>query len=274
MLLLMTSGAMYPEVQAKSITRLPGCTEGFVAQGGVRTHTPYNFFFQSEKARTKVVVAGVILSVNASKPIFQRSTAATMSQRSSEDLVCDAKSGDRQAFEELYHRYYPTVVRRLTHLTGPSAPVMDLVQETFLSAYQNLSRFRGEAPFGHWVLRIATNIARNHYRQGHRCLWRLWAKPEEQEKVAASLHAVDERYPHIQAVHQALDRLSLSHREAVILFELEGLSLSELAAALEIPLHAAASRVRRGRCALRRTLARMGFAPLLEVMAFCPGDPP
>lgn len=186
-----------------------------------------------------------------------------------------AQAGDRAAFEELYSRSYPAVVRRLTHLMGPSVSVSDMVQETFINAFRGLPRFRGESHFCHWVLRIATNIARSSYRRSRRSFFRLWERPEEEERVASPLESVDESYPTLHAVHQALRRISPPLREAVVLFELEGLSLAEIASQLELPLHTVASRVRRGREQLRAALERMGFAPLLQTtVALCSGDPP
>ena len=91
--------------------------------------------------------------------------------------------------------------------------------------------------------------------------------------MACSLKSVDETYPTLRAVHRALGQLSDSLREAVVLFELEGLSLAEMSLELDVPLHTAASRVRRGREKLRRSLERMGYAPLLQSVVLCGGEP-
>lgn len=194
-------------------------------------------------------------------------------QRSSVELVQLSRDGDREAFEELYRRYYPQVVRRLTHLVGPGGAVHDLVQETFLQAYQNLKRFRADSPFAHWILRIATNAARTHFRKSKRSIWRLWDRPEAETSIQSPIKSVDDAYPTLQAVHQALERLSPALREAVVLFELEGLTLAEMAAELGIPLHTAASRVRRGREQLRKSLLHMGFTPMVQAVVLCAGEP-
>jgi RNA polymerase sigma-70 factor (ECF subfamily) len=194
----------------------------------------------------------------------------------SDELVRRAQRGDRVAFEELYHRFYPAVAKRLTHLLSPASPqVNDLAQDTFAQAFQNLHRFRGDGHFCHWLLRIASNAARSSYRRERRSIFRLWDRPERQEAVASPLQSVDETYPTLQAVHQALSKLSPNLREAVVLFELEGLSLAEMSADLGIPLHTAASRVRRGRERLRKALERMGYAPLSQTrtsVALCSGE--
>lgn len=194
-------------------------------------------------------------------------------RQTSDELVQLARQGQREAFEELYRRYYPQVVRRLTHLVGPGAAVHDLVQETFLQSYQNLKKFRGESPFIHWLLRIASNVARSHFRQTRRSLWKLWERPEAETSIPSPIKSVDDAYPTLQAVHHALAGLSPALREAVVLFELEGLTLVEMSSQLGIPLHTAASRVRRGRKGLRKQLEQMGFAPMVQAVALCAGEP-
>jgi RNA polymerase sigma-70 factor (ECF subfamily) len=152
--------------------------------------------------------------------------------------------------------------------------VGDLVQEVFLRAYIKIGQYRGEAPFLHWLLRIARNVARTHFRQQGRRRWRLWERLEEETEVPAAQTCVRETSPDLSAVHAALERLSTTLREAVVLFELEELSLKELAAALEVPLSTAASRVRRGRIKLRKILEDMGYSPEISgVVLCCKGAP-
>jgi len=207
----------------------------------------------------------------------------TLAESQTEELLARAQAGGRAAFEELYRRYTPPVARRIAHLLGPrhASSVHDLVQETFVQAYRSLGQVRGGegGSFAGWVLRIATNLARGHYRRLSRRPWRLWGRPEEEHAVPSREVAVDQSYPTLQFVHRGLEALSPKLREAVVLFELEGLSLVEMATALEIPLHTAASRVRRGREELRRELVRLGWHPREELSdegaaAFCRSEQP
>ena len=183
------------------------------------------------------------------------------SEVTAEELVSRARRGDRAAFEELYLRYHPMVIKRLVHLCGPRVGVADMAQEVFACAYRGLGRFRGDAPVHRWLLRIATNQARSHHRRRATSFLRLWEIPEQAEQVPCPLETVDLAYPQLAAVHRGLAKLSPRLREAVVLFELEGLTLAEMAAELEISLNTAASRVRRGRQKLKRILERMGYAP-------------
>jgi RNA polymerase sigma-70 factor (ECF subfamily) len=174
-------------------------------------------------------------------------------------LVTAAARGDTLAFRRLYERHVARVMRRLSHLMGPHGSIDDLVQDTFLRAMKSLSRFRGERPFLHWLLRIATSVARDEQRRARRSLWTLLTRPQTLDDALGS-DARAEGYADLVTVHRALDQLSPRLREVVILFELEGESLAEIAVELRLPLHTVASRLRRGRERLRAVLRRSGYA--------------
>lgn len=192
---------------------------------------------------------------------------------SSRVLVERSRTGDRAAFEELYLRYHKMVLRRLIHLCGPAAPVADMAQDVFTSAYRSIRKYRGDAPVHHWLMRIATNRARTHHRRRATRRWLLWERPDQEEQVRCPLETVDLALPHLAAVHEGLARLSPRLREAVVLYELEGLSLAEMSSELGLSLNTAASRVRRGRRKLKKILEGMGFAPeQASGAALCGGE--
>jgi RNA polymerase sigma-70 factor (ECF subfamily) len=173
------------------------------------------------------------------------------------ELVRAAAAGEPGAFARLYERHARRVARRLSHLVGPAGGVDDLLQETFLRALRALPRFRGESPFCYWLLRIAASVARDEQRRRRRSPWRLFAQAEELD-AAPAREVGNEGRPDLAAVQCALARLSPRLRHVVVLFELEGLTLVEIADELAIPLHTAGSRLRRGRAKLRRLLERAG----------------
>ncbi|MCB9557691.1 MAG: RNA polymerase sigma factor [Deltaproteobacteria bacterium] len=185
----------------------------------------------------------------------------------SQALLNAARQGDDVALRRLYEVHLAAVVRRVCALGGPrldSATVADLVQETFARAFERLSSYREDAPFAHWLTRIATNVARSHFRRGRRALFALFDRPERLESVPMTMRLADERYLELELLHRALDGLSGRLREAILLHEVEGLSLAETAEVLEVPLHTAASRVRRAREQLRRRLRELDVGPLLS----------
>src|SRR5215469_4929166 len=74
-------------------------------------------------------------------------------------LLEQAQAGDMSAFEALVERHRDKVYGLALRMTRSDADAAEITQDTFLSAYQHLSEFRGEAAFGSWVHRIAANNA-------------------------------------------------------------------------------------------------------------------
>jgi len=77
-------------------------------------------------------------------------------------LAQKASRGDRAAFSELVKRHMNAVVALTYRMTGDRDSALDLAQESFVSAWENLSRFRGDAKFESWVYRIAVNKCLNY----------------------------------------------------------------------------------------------------------------
>jgi RNA polymerase sigma-70 factor (ECF subfamily) len=177
------------------------------------------------------------------------------------------RAGEAAAFDRLVQERSGEVYALLYRLTEDAEEARDLTQETFLRAFQNVSRFRGDADLKTWIYRIAINQARNR--------WRWWRRRrrdltvsldvesgERQEPLSASLPDREQRNPEQEtlsrererALRRALQTLSRPFREAVILRDVEGLSYEEIAATLEISIGTVKSRLSRGRIELRRKL--------------------
>ena len=177
------------------------------------------------------------------------------------------RRGEVAAFERLVAEQTGEVYALLYRLTADTEEARDLTQETFLRAFQSISRFRGDANLKTWIYRIAVNQARNR--------WRWWRRRKRDATV--SLDATDERHeqplsarlrnddavdPEQETlgkeregqVHDALLGLRRSYREAVILRDVEGFSYEEVADTLQISIGTVKSRISRGRLELRRKL--------------------
>src|SRR5581483_7962365 len=74
-------------------------------------------------------------------------------------LVAQAREGDTQAFGELVRRYETKIFRLAQHITQNREDAEDVLQETFLKAYEHLDQFQGNSKFYTWVVRIAVNQA-------------------------------------------------------------------------------------------------------------------
>jgi RNA polymerase sigma-70 factor, ECF subfamily len=156
-------------------------------------------------------------------------------------------SGDRAAGERLVTEQYPRIDRLLRHLTGAVEVAEDLTQQTFLKAWQALASFRGEASLGTWLHRIAYHEY-THWLRGrrdHAPLEEAGDLPDQQAE--GSLEAM--------LLRGALARLSPEHREAFLLYHVQGLSVPEVAGVMEVPLGTVKSRLFHARQRLRELLA-------------------
>ncbi|MEO8435935.1 MAG: sigma-70 family RNA polymerase sigma factor [Pyrinomonadaceae bacterium] len=176
------------------------------------------------------------------------------------------KRGDTAAFDCLVKERSGDVYALLYRLTEDAEEARDLTQETFLRAFQSISRFRGDADLKTWIYRIAINQARNR--------WRWWRRRRRDVHVSLdatssqSDQTVGSRLPASEAdpeqetlaheretvLRTALNSLGQSYREAVILRDVEGFSYEEIATTLEISIGTVKSRLSRGRLELRRKL--------------------
>ena len=83
------------------------------------------------------------------------------------DMVEKAKNGDISAFADLYTLYKTPVYNLCLRLTRDVLDAEDLTQEVFLQVYRKVNSFRGEAAFGSWLYRVATNVTMMHLRRGN-----------------------------------------------------------------------------------------------------------
>ena len=157
----------------------------------------------------------------------------------------------RAAFGELVRRHQSAVRNFLRHLSGGDAALADdLAQETFLTAYRGLARYRGESAFPTWLLGIAHNHWRNARRR-QRDHVALDADENAHPTVPAPTRTTDLRHD----LAAALGRLSPDEQTAVHLCYQQGLSHSEIAAVLDWPLGTVKTHLARGKDKLRQLLA-------------------
>ncbi|GAC1436951.1 MAG: sigma-70 family RNA polymerase sigma factor [Chloroflexota bacterium] len=177
-------------------------------------------------------------------------------------LVVAAQAGDDDAFALLVTRHTPALLRLSARALGDTGAAEDVVQETFLHAYDALRMFRGEARLGTWLARIALRRCQERWSKERRRLEiaevrrveLLWADPTYSVNPVAVAEAAERRV----LLEAALSRLPAPLRLAVLLHDAEGLPIGEVAALTGAPLGTAKSRVRRGRAMLVTVLAEAG----------------
>lgn len=149
-----------------------------------------------------------------------------------ERLITRCRLGETAAFEELYVLYEGLVFRHAYHLTGDCEDAQDIRQETFVRAYRTIRSFRGECEVRTWLLKICSNLCRNRWRSKQRrrevSLDEMDLDPRCQA-LDAKLPGAGQESELAATMLDALGGLPPSHREIIILRDIEGLSARETA---------------------------------------------
>jgi RNA polymerase sigma factor (sigma-70 family) len=169
------------------------------------------------------------------------------------------RGGDREAGGALFDRYFDVLARFFANKLGDGLD--DLVQQTFLAAVEGRDRYRGDAPFRNYLLRIGHNILCKHYRQQR-------VRNVEPDLSVSAIVDLDPS-PSSIAVRRGEQVLLLQALRAIpfdcqVVLELafwEHASLSEVAEILEIPVGTAKSRMRRAKQLLRERIEQLASSP-------------
>src|SRR6476660_4448499 len=87
-------------------------------------------------------------------------------ERTEAELIADVLKGDAASFEPLVEKYSPRVFATARRYARRDSEVEDIAQEVWLKAFQKLGTFRGDAPFEHWLMRLAVHTCYDFLR-GH-----------------------------------------------------------------------------------------------------------
>ncbi len=184
-------------------------------------------------------------------------------ERSEAELIAAVLKGDAASFEPLVEKYSPRVFATARRYARRESEVEDIVQEVWLKAFQKLSSFRGDAPFEHWLMRLAVrtcyDFLRSHQRNREATFSEL-SEPEEDwldrfvnRPEAASEDAEAAR----QLVERLLEQLSPPARLVITLLEIEDRSVKEIAQLTGWSVPLVKVRAFRARAEMRKVLARI-----------------
>lgn len=184
----------------------------------------------------------------------------TAPELSDADLVSEALAGRRTALAELLLRHWDTAVCLAGRVLGSADLGRDAAQEAAIAAMTDLERLRSPDRFGAWFCGIALNVARRWLRQLRREQPGDPAAYGERACSAPGPEEAAEVADLAARVRSAIGELAPGQRDAVLLFYLQGLSHSEVAAELGVSAGAVKARLHQARAALAPRLA-----PIIEI---------
>jgi RNA polymerase sigma-70 factor (ECF subfamily) len=152
------------------------------------------------------------------------------------ELIAAVWNGDAASFEPLIRKYQPRIFATARRYARRESEVEDIVQEVFIKAFQKLNSFRGEAPFEHWLMRLAVRTCYDFLRGHQRNRETAFSELTETETDWLDRFVVrpDTTAENADAARQLVDkilsRLSPAARMVITLLEIEGRPVKEIAA--------------------------------------------
>jgi len=162
-------------------------------------------------------------------------------------LLAQAREGDTEAFAEFVRLLERRVRSVLARLLDDERDVEEAAQDTFVQAWRNLERFRGDAQPFTWLYRIAVNEALQRTRRR-----RVETRPLEEAPEPAVADADHEARDELAFLATRLRALPLEARAPLVLRDVEGWSYEQVGEALDLSVPAVKSRVHRARLQLAR----------------------
>ena len=184
-------------------------------------------------------------------------------ERTEAELIAAVLKGDAASFEPLIEKYSPRVFATARRYARRESEIEDIVQEVWLKAYQKLKSFRGEAPFEHWLMRLAVrtcyDFLRSHQRNRESSFSEL-SEPED-DWLERFIHhpeaARDDAAAAKQLVQRVLQQLSPPARLIITLLEIEDRSVKEISKLTGWSVPLVKVRAFRARAEMRKILAKI-----------------
>jgi RNA polymerase sigma-70 factor (ECF subfamily) len=218
-----------------------GSARGINANPEGRLKGPFRRYSQDHKVQVRLFTP--------SGRLYERSKHLIFREIEDLDLIAKTRRGDVEAYNVLVSRWEKRVFNYLLRLVSNREDALDVSQETFLKAYQNLRKLDDPARFSAWLFRIAHNEAFSLLRR---------RKPEAELAGEPRPRNTGGRLLPVElslAVESALMRLNEDQREAVLLKVYQGFKFEEMAEILECPVSTVKSRLYTALDLLKTTLA-------------------
>jgi RNA polymerase sigma-70 factor (ECF subfamily) len=178
------------------------------------------------------------------------------------ELIERSSKGDSEAFGVLVERYQRRVVGVALAVVHNQDDAIELAQETFVRAYENLSKFESRSSFSTWLYRIAANLAIDFWRREGRHV--VLHGEDAETEISKLPTATGDSFKEVSRselsarLKQALEELTPEHRAVILLREVEGMSYDEISDVLQCPRGTVMSRLHYARTHLRNILKDVG----------------
>jgi len=180
------------------------------------------------------------------------------------ELLKRCQDGDELAWEVLVRHHQGRICSIAYNYVGDQDEALDVAQDIFVRIYNRLDTCEDPDRFEHWLVRIARNACIDHLR-------RRKARPPRRDIPAEDMVNLRDGGPtpednlisssRQRLVHRALQDLSEINREIILLKDIQGLPLEEIAGMLDLPLGTVKSRSSRARLELAQVITDMGSGP-------------
>ena len=178
------------------------------------------------------------------------------------ELIARLQARDEAAFEELIRQYEKKVYSLCARMCGNAEDAEEAAQDAFLALWRGIDRFRQESSLSTWIYRLASNACIDLMRRKKKGAGSVSLDDEElfvdAVDPAPQPHEEAERRETQRLLQEGILSLPAEYRSILLLREIEGLSYSEISAALDLELGTVKSRISRGRTLLRNFLSVNG----------------
>jgi RNA polymerase sigma-70 factor (ECF subfamily) len=187
-------------------------------------------------------------------------------EKSDGELIRESRRGGKEAFQELVRRYQKRVMAVALGMVHNPDDAMEITQDTFVKAFENIDRFKGESSVYTWLYRIVVNRAIDFRRRERRHpVVRFDDRPGGDDRREPFEDGLKEEHPHdpfdaVQAhevgdrVTEAINELTPDHKAVILLREVEGLSYDEISRVMQCSKGTVMSRLHYARKKLQKQL--------------------
>lgn len=150
-------------------------------------------------------------------------------------LVLRAQAGNADAFDQLYRRWYPKLLAHASRVLGSREQAQDAVQDAAVTISSSLRSLKKPESFAPWAFQITTRRCHDFVRRA--------VRNRDIAAAASDFESLETDGAEVLSVRQAIGRLAPQDQSILALFYTQGLTLSEIAIALDIPIGTAKSRL-------------------------------